>query len=228
MRVAVFDFCDTIVNFQTADRFVYYAIEHSDDEKIRGRRKILDNIQKCRYIRRFDKATKGRYSLNKRIILWQLRGMNKSKMENLAEDYYRNEITQNLHKDILELITEYQKAGWLIYIASGGYDVYLRFFISDYSIDGCCCTRLKFVNNVFSGKMEGKDCMRREKVQMMNKALGDNVENTVAYSDSKSDIPLLLWADKGVVVSKEKHRAWVIDYGLEEYMLLNRRMEVRK
>lgn len=225
MRAAVFDFCDTIVNFQTADRFVYYAIEHSDDGKIKKRRKILDDIKKSRYIRRIDKATNGKYSLHKRMILWQLRGMAESKMENLAKDYYRNEIVPNFHKDILGFMEEYKQEGWLVYVASGGYDVYLKFFALDYGIAGCCCTKLKFINGIFSGKMEGADCMRGNKVGMLNRELARNVEYTVAYSDSKSDIPLLLWADEGVVVSRERHRSWVTDYGLKEYMLLNGRME---
>ena len=104
MKVAVFDFCNTIVNFQTADRFIYYAVKHSEDWRMGRREKILDFIQKCTFIKSFDRLTKGKYSLNKRIILWQIRGMDKNKIDILAKGYYQDEIVPNLYKEIIELI----------------------------------------------------------------------------------------------------------------------------
>ena len=69
--------------------------------------------------------------------------------------------------------------------------------------------------------MKGKDCMREEKIRFVSKCIACNPEEIVVYSDSKSDLPLLLWADKGVVVSRERHREWVAENKLEEYMLFS-------
>ena len=39
---------------------------------------------------------------------------------------------------------------------------------------------------------------------------------SIAYSDSISDLPLLQWADEGVVVSRHKSQAWAKTYGFTE------------
>lgn len=221
MKVAVFDFCDTVVNFQTADRFVYYAIEHAENKKIKKRKSILDKMQKMSFAKRIDKLTDGKYSLNKRIILWQLRGASKQEMDEWSEAYYREEIVPNLHADILEIIQQYQEKGYFVYLASGGYDIYLRFFISDYRINGCVCTKLKFNKNIFSGKIYGWDCMRRNKTRMLMACFKEHLEHTVVYTDSKTDLSLLIWADEGIVVSKKSSRSWPKEYGFKEHLLFS-------
>lgn len=219
MKVAIFDFCDTIVNFQTADRFVYYVLENVTYKKFKMRKTVLQCIQKCDFIKRLDRLTNGKYSLNKRIILWQLRGLSKEEMEKWAKNFYEFQIVPNLYLEILDLISEYKKKGYMIYLLSGGYDIYLKFFVCDFMLDGFSGTKLKFSNNIFSGKFDGMDCMRENKVKMLNEFFPERPGDSVVYSDSKSDLPMLLWADKSIVVSKKGCRQWVKQYGLEEYIL---------
>jgi phosphoserine phosphatase len=43
-----------------------------------------------------------------------------------------------------------------------------------------------------------------------------NYNESIAYSDSTSDLPLLLLAGKGVVVSRGKSQPWIKQYGFKE------------
>lgn len=229
MKVVIFDFCDTIVNFQTADKFVYYAIDNTENKKIKKRKKALGIIEKFGFlIRKIDKISNGKYSLNKRLILWQLRGASISEMNKWSENYYNNEIVPNLYVDMLECIRNYQKKGYSIYLVSGGYDVYLRLFSLDYNLNGCLCTKLKFIGGVFSGRIDGVDCTRENKIKMLNECFSAKIEDSIVYSDSKTDIPLLLWADKGIVVSKKNYRIWAKQYGFGEYLLSGKTIKNEK
>ena len=219
MKVAVFDFCDTIVNFQTADNFVLYVSGNTQNKRIKKRRFVINAIKGGCIIKKIDKKTGGKFSLCKRMVLWQLRGITVDELNKCAEDYYEKEIVPNMYADMLELVVSHQKDGYLVYISSGGYDVYIERFAKEYGLDGCFCTKLKYKNGIFTGRMDGKDCMRENKTEMLNAYFSRRPEQVIAYSDSKSDLPLLMWADNGVVVSRKIGREWPKEYGLREHIL---------
>jgi phosphoserine phosphatase len=58
-----------------------------------------------------------------------------------------------------------------------------------------------------------------QKVVLLDQFLKDNVilfSKSIAYSDSISDLPLLQWADEGVVVSRHQPQAWAKTHGFTE------------
>lgn len=229
MKIAVFDFCNTIVNFSTADAFVHFAVDSTADCRIiRRYQSCLWNIgylskMENGHGRRFKEAIKN-MNLNKRILLWQLRGVEKDAIERYAYQFYIETITPAFHPSILGRIAKYRDCGYTIFVASGGYDVYLQYFAEQFGIDALLCTRLKFCRNKFTGCIEGIDCMGENKVRLLEEyvqgSCGDSlIEDSIAFSDGKSDLPLLKWAKRGVVVSKSRHRTWAKENGLEEIVL---------
>ncbi|GHT86418.1 hypothetical protein FACS1894137_11980 [Spirochaetia bacterium] len=59
--------------------------------------------------------------------------------------------------------------------------------------------------------------MGKNKVKIIEKVFADiKLDDTVSYSDSKSDIPLLKWTTIGVVVSKNHHQPWINDDNFKE------------
>ena len=128
-------------------------------------------------------------------------------------------IVPNLYEEILKIIENYRENNYFVYLASGGYDLYLKHFISEFGFTDCFCTKLKFVKERFTGRIEGWDCVGENKTKLLKQYFRKPLEEKVVYTDSKSDLPLLLWADKGIVVSKKGYRTWTKEYGLEEYLL---------
>ena len=78
----------------------------------------------------------------------------------------------------------------------------------------------EYKNKKFTGRLCDIDCMGEEKVIRINAALRDEaIEDSVSISDSRSDLPILKWASRAIVVSKTAHRKWPDEYGFEQMVL---------
>lgn len=218
MKIVLYDFCDTLVNFQTADAYTDFVAGSFAKKNIEWRDRFY------RYIVRFHaiSAFLEKYGfLNKRLKLWRLKGLPRETLGILAKKFYEERIVPNLHMPLIRELEEYQRNGYHIYVVSGGYDLYLRLFVEQYKLDGLISTKLEFKrNDIFSGHIWMKDCMGKEKVKLLNAYFaGKNIDFSISYSDSISDLPMLQWAREGVVVSKWNHRKWPKTYGLRQIVL---------
>ena len=110
-KIALFDFCETLVNFQTADAFVDYVRNRIGIRRM----KVLELFQQSLLVLKvpqiIDKLSKNKYSINKRLKLYQLKGIQKKDLENLAFDYYTNRIKPNFIERIIDIYKEYQRKG---------------------------------------------------------------------------------------------------------------------
>ncbi len=201
-KVALFDFCETLVKFQTADRFVQYVCGHSDNRTIG--RKLLILVASILL---------PHSSINKRVILNRLRGFDRGRLEILAHDYYSSQIKPNLIEETVSDLKCLQQDGFRIIILSGGYDIYLKYFAEEFGISDVVSSAIDFKNGVCTGRMKGKDCLWRNKIEMLEEyCQRNNIEmdrsNSYAYSDSKSDLPMLNYVGNRVLVRRKDRPRW--------------------
>lgn len=215
-KVALFDFCETLANFQTADAYVDFVRENLNDKRMWRLERIQNFLRKIKLIRVAEKLTKYKYSINKRIKLWQLRGIAVDDLQNLADRYYEERIKPDIISGLLERLLTLKKQGYSVFLVSGGYDFYLRCFAEEYELSGVISTRIGVKNGICTGMFDGIDCLRDGKIYLLNKYFTIKPKYSVAFSDSISDVPFLNWATKGYVVSKKKHQEWIDDYNFNE------------
>lgn len=215
-KVALFDFCETLVNFQSADAYVDYVRERTQDKRMCDFEYVRICLRKFKVIQIIDKITRNRFSINKRLKLWQLRGCSCDKLSLLAHDYYIEQIKPNLIPEVLEKLFELKKQGYSIFLVSGGYDIYLKLFVQDYDLSGQISTKLAFHNGKCTGTFDGVDCIRNGKIRLLNRFFKIKPLYSVAFSDSKSDIPFLNWVDKGCVISRNQHQQWIDSFNYSE------------
>lgn len=205
IKVAIFDFCETLVNFQTADRFVEFVIKRYPCFYSSLFRHIY-HICFCLGIVSYIERRYPSLSFSKRFVLYMLKGYSKTLLDKAAKEYYYEVIKPNLITRLITELKEKQNNDFIIYIVSGGYSTYIKYFAEDFGINSThiISTRIKFEKNRCTGTFDGPDCMNKEKVLLLNKLFGD-MSNifSIAYSDSSSDIPMLEWATEGVVVRKK-------------------------
>jgi phosphatidylglycerophosphatase C len=95
----------------------------------------------------------------------------------------KNHIRENL----IQLIQTIKKDGSEIGIVSASPDIWILPFCKLYNLT-CICTELQFINNVFSGKINGKNCNKEEKairiLETYDLTLFDEV---VVYANSSDD-----------------------------------------
>ena len=221
-KVALFDFCETIANFQTADAYVDYVREKLDDKRMCWLEKVQNFLRKIKIIQIVEKITRYNYSINKRIKLLQLRNQSYEELQLLAGEYYQEVIKPNFIPIMMEKLLDLQKQGYTVALVSGGYDIYLRYFMEDYGLDDLISTKIGFKNGNCTGKFDGIDCLREGKTILLDNYFDSKPEYCVAFSDSQSDVPFLRWADEAHVVSKENHQKWVENYNFNEIIWTKR------
>lgn len=215
-KYALFDFCETLVDFQTADAFIDYVRERKGSLNMRFWEVVRKILCRLKIIQICERITQGKKSIHKRVKLLQLRGVDFEEVDALAKGYYNNKIKPHLIKQMITELNSLKSDGYKIGLVSGGYNVYLKFFVEDYNLDFCLCTKIMFRDNKCQGKFIGKDCLRDNKLIYLNNYFTVAPEISVSYSDSISDIPLLKWTSSGIVVSHKRHQKWVEDNNFKE------------
>lgn len=215
-NVALFDFCETIANFQTADAYVDFVREKLNDKRMCKLEHMQNLLKKIKVIQIVEKITRYRFSINKRIKLLQLKGHSYSQLQAMAKDYYQERIKPNMIPDMLDKLLDLKTNGYSILLVSGGYDIYLRYFAEEYTLSGVISTRIGFKDNICTGKFDGIDCLRDGKIKLLNKHFVSRPLYSIAFSDSISDLPFLKWVDNGFVVSRNTTQKWANEYHFNE------------
>jgi len=125
----------------------------------------------------------------------------------------------NLIQPLYNLMLDHQKQQDHVLIISGGYVPYIKVFSERHDLQAYFATAIAQDDQKATGFFSGKDCLYGQKVVLLEHYLMKNpipYSKTIAYSDSSSDLPLLLWADEGVVISKRHPQRWAKQNGLKE------------
>ena len=214
-KVALFDFCETLTDFQTADAFVDFVRQQSGSKRMQRMESLQEVLIKTKVIRVLSVLFPGR-SINKRIKLFQLKGFTKEQLENYAKHYYIERIKPHFIKPVNEKLRSLQKDGYKVGLVSGGYGIYLRYFVEEFNLDFCISSNVEICNGSCTGRLDGLDCLNQNKICLLEKYFPSAPIESIAFSDSRSDLPLLLWVKRGVVISRDKHQNWIDNYKLEE------------
>ena len=213
VKIALFDFCDTMVNFQTADVFVEYALKKLNKNWIYDRLVASTVIEN--YLNKH-------WKIKKKLLLYCLKGVRKDELQELAENYCMKILEPATYSYMLDEVKKLKNDGYHILFVSGGYDIYLQCFANMHCVDGVIATKLLFKNDVFSGRIDGTDCMGENKIVHLCDYLKRHnikVDYSVAYSDSISDECMLKWADRAIVISKREHEKWVTEKKFDEIII---------
>lgn len=223
-KIAIYDFCQTLVDFETADEFIHFIqknkkvkrMEYIENiRKILEYAKILINIE--RVVKRFNRC----YSVNKHIILSELRGFKKPEIDTWAKRYYEEVIKYHLIEPMLNQLISQKKDGFIIVIVSASYEPFLKLFKDEFGIDYLITNKFLYNDNdVFMGRLTEPDCVGENKVKRFFKEFPDfnknNYDICISYGDSKSDVPILKVAKRGIVISNGQDKKWIKCYELEE------------
>ena len=219
MRLVLFDFCETLVDFQTADAFVDFVRRKRPSLKAR----VLEWIFRLTgrlYGWAILHKIRPHYPFSKKCKLLQLKGMHRSELEQLAAAYYEERLVPAQIPMLHQKMVQHLQDGDTVWIVSGGYDIYLKLFAQKWNLAGVIASRIGFnQKGICTGTMLGEDCLREAKVQYLNQQFTNIQElrpGSISYSDSITDLPLLKWTETGVVVSHRKSQSWASSNHLQE------------
>ena len=94
-KLALFDFCDTLVGFQTANQYVRYIVKNFSTSYVKLRHLFYILLLKLRVIKILESLFPSN-NIQKRIILWQIKGVKKLNLDVLVSWDYHNKESQEL------------------------------------------------------------------------------------------------------------------------------------
>jgi HAD superfamily hydrolase (TIGR01490 family) len=220
VKLALFDFCETLVSFQTADAFVDYVRNKKGSIFLRFLDEILIILIRLRVFLVLNKLFPGE-SRSKKLKLLQIRNMSYDDLDHLAGMFYNDMIKPNLILPVVEEMTRLAKEGYEICLVSAGYSIYLKYFMREYKIPHMISTEIAFNSYGIRclGTIAGKDCISEEKVNRIKDYFTGkelNLSESISFSDSISDLPMLLYTQDAVVVSKEVPQRWISQHKFRE------------
>jgi len=206
-KLAIFDFCGTITDFQTFDPFLESVII---GENIWFKRWVGNKYLK-RLSGHLSRLKKGFY-LYKRLLIRSCKGVPEVKIKAYARAYYQERVKPHCIPAISEKIRSLQNEGYRVIILSAGSKDYICEYAKEMSINDIIANEFDVKDGLCTGKLMDKDCLRKEKVSRLMRYIRENEiegELLVGFSDSKSDMPFLNLCKRKVIVSHKIHRKWV-------------------
>lgn len=141
----------------------------------------------------------------KEIFFKPLAKIDKHIIKSLVNSVADKCINKYLKKGVKEYIVELKEKDFVIAIISASPDLYVCEIAKRLGADICLATKLKY--NSEKVWIEGKNCKHIEKVKRIQNIINiDTIDKnlSVAYSDSKTDIPMLKLTSNGYIVYKYK------------------------
>ena len=203
-NLVVFDFCETIANFQTADAFVEFVLTKKPKSWRNFYYEKIISFLKKNYIIAICYKFFPKKNIEKRLRLFALRGIKQKELLELGLNFHHEVVSKNYNQQIISLLRTHKYDNDIIVVSSGGYDTYLKYFCKSEDIKYLNCTKIRFRNNKCKGFFEGSDCMFEEKLNQINLLINKHkftFEKKIVYSDSITDMPLYKWADEAFIVS---------------------------
>lgn len=199
--LAIFDFCDTVFDGQSINYFLNFL-----NFKLPIYKKIYSKLRNR--LNRISSSDSKRY---KEYLLEVYKNISKSKFDIYSKEFYEMIIKTRLHNMVIDKLKEHQKQGYIIVIISGGFENYLKYFVEEYKIDFLFCTKLEFIDDKFTSKIDGVECLGLEKVNQLRKLdlTKYDLENSYVYSDHHSDKPLFDLVTNKIVVKSKQNLDWI-------------------
>ena len=215
-KVALFDFCETLVSLQTADDFVKFVIT----KKNLYFRLVKFYSYNSRVYNRLARFVPALHSLKKFYILNLLRGLDSNVLEELAVEYADLLREKFLISQVYDELISLKASGYTICVVSAGYSIYISKFLPNI-VDVIISNDFEIHNTRFTGRLNKPDCICNEKVARLEEFfLGKDIEYSIGYSDSITDLPMLELCSTGVVVSHKKAQSWAKELNFHEIVYI--------
>lgn len=131
-------------------------------------------------------------------------GKNETFIREIGKAFFEGHLINVIRIQAVKKVEWHKDMGHMVFIATSSPDIYVKSVAEHLRCDGYECSRLAYRNSKFIGKIAGKDCLGAEKGERL-RAVAENrgldIENSYAYSDHESDLPLLEWIGNPTVVS---------------------------
>ncbi|HFB54779.1 MAG TPA: HAD-IB family hydrolase [Hellea balneolensis] len=201
-KIAIFDLDETLTKKGTWGRFVLASIKHKPHKWVPFFASSL--FSQAKYM-----LGKGpREHVKESMMRWTLSGRSHTELAKMAEEFAANEVDNGLRRQARSVLENHRNAGDRIIIATAAVDLIIEPIARRLDVDEVVCTKMAYdAHDNLARKLGGKNCYGIGKLEMVRDYLEadhsfhrDHAHITM-YSDSRSDLDILRWADVGIAVN---------------------------
>ena len=192
-KIAVFDYCETLVNMQTGNDFINFYIHRNAG--------IITRIAAycISYFRIFKRRRKG-------LLLRLLSGESLDSIERTADLYASQRLEAQENKNVIAFMKRLEQEGYRVIILSAGYSVYITSHNKKFKADKVIANDFCYVNATFTGRLIQEDCYGSNKLKRLEVAFSDekiDYEKSYFFSDCMSDLPLFKIFGNSFLVTRQ-------------------------
>jgi len=216
-RIAIFDLDETLTKKGTWGRFVTGTLKGKPLKWIPFLTTSI--FSQALYMLRFGP----REHVKENMMRWTLSGRPRTELEKLAADFADYEAGEGLRIRSKAMIEKHKAAGDRIIIASAAVDLVVGPIADRLGVTERVCTKMAYdAQDRLARKLGGMNCYGKGKLLMVQEYLRQDPKfdraqtHITMYSDSRSDLDIMRWADVGIAVNPSPRLAKITDqYGFE-------------
>ncbi|MBI4467125.1 MAG: HAD-IB family hydrolase [Acidobacteria bacterium] len=122
------------------------------------------------------------------------RGMHRDRLIGLADDLFEVTLKPSIYPGAEELVHRTREEGFRNVLVTGAHDITVRPIALHFGIEEVICNRLEFKNHLATGRVLPPLVAEGEKARIIRdyaEQEGIDLDRSLAFSDSTSDIPML-------------------------------------
>ena len=213
-NLAIFDLDNTILNGDSDYSWINFLID-------------IDYVDKDEYKKKnqyfYDKYYEGKLDYDEwaEFALSTIKGKRPEEIENLLNKFLSSVIEPMINIYALRLLHNHYHNNDVMLLASATNSVIVTPIAKRLGFKNIVATEVEIVNGVYSGKFQNTPALGEGKLQKVREWMRRNdfsdFKNTIFYSDSINDFPLLLAVNKAVAVNPDnklreecEKRSWEI------------------
>lgn len=165
--------------------------------------------------------TEQNMNATKDVLLGMIRDREESALRSVAQDAMQEVITPYIYAEARALIEEHKEHGRHVAIVTASPSVLVEPIAMELGVDHIVATELEVVDGRFTGSVVhfNKGQAKVDKIKDLAQAEGYNLEDSFAYSDSFTDLPMLQLVGHPHAVNPDRP---LRKYALENDWPLNR------
>jgi len=211
-NIAIFDLDETLTKKGTWGRFVLGSIKGKPHKLVPFFASSI--FSQIKYMLRLGP----REHVKETMMRWTLSGRTRAELTAMADKFADYEAGDGLRRQSKAMLARHRDEGDRILIASAAVDLVVEPIAARLGITEIVCTKMAYDDeDRLSRKLGGQNCYGAGKLEMVKAYLEadstfnrDNTHITM-YSDSRSDLDILRWADVGIAVNPSPRLARCVD-----------------
>lgn len=147
-----------------------------------------------------------RIRVKQRMMAHAIVGWDRRRLEKLADSFASAEVPDKLNPRVLAALQAHQDAGDVVLIASAAVDLLAEPIAKRLSVAHYVATDMAWTEaGALAGHFGSDNCYGSEKLRRIQQWLKEShlegsFDHIIAYSDSRSDAPMLEYADHAIIV----------------------------